>query len=81
MNSAKTLIDKIGTNILNPLIYLMFAVAILVFLWGVFQFVMNLESEDGRKTGAMHMLWGIIGMTIMVGAFGIIAIIKRSIGL
>lgn len=76
-----TLINKIGENILNPLIYLMFGVASLSFAWGVYWFLAHLDSEDERKKGGWVMLWGVLGMAIMLGAKGIIRVICGTIGL
>jgi len=74
---AKPFIDKIQTVILFPLISLMMGVALLVFLWGVFQYISQAESDEARKTGRKHMLFGIIGLVIMVSAF---ALLKLAAG-
>jgi ABC-type phosphate transport system permease subunit len=81
MNGADVIIDRIVAVIINPLIYLLFAVAFLYFLWGVMMFIWKSDSDDDRKTGVRHMLWGIIGMFIMIAAFGIINLIENTLGL
>ena len=73
-------INKVGDNILNPLIYLMFGVASLVFAWGVYMFLAHLDSEEERKKGGLAMLWGVIGMAVMLGANGIIRVICGTLG-
>jgi len=78
--ATDTLIQKILDNIVNPMITLMIGVAVVVFLWGVFEFVQSAESPDGRKKGGMHMLFGAIGMFIMVTSYGILNLILGSIG-
>ncbi len=80
MGPVNALINKIGENILNPLIYLMFGVASLTFAWGVYMFLAHLDSEEERKKGGWAMLWGVLGMAIMLGAKGIVAVIKGTIG-
>lgn len=65
--------------ILNPLIRLLFIVALVSFLWGVFVYIRDSESEEGRTTGRRHILWGIIGMAVMAGVFGIIEISTRTV--
>ena len=69
------LLDKIQENILNPVITLLFSAAVVWFLYGVFEFVRGQGSDEARKTGAQHILWGVIGMAIMISAYGIINII------
>lgn len=71
------MLENIKTNILNPLITLMFSAAVVVFLYGVFEFVRGKSQgdQDAHTTGGRHILWGIIGMAIMVSAYGIIHLI------
>ncbi len=72
-------VKKLSDAILNPLIFLMFAVAVVIFLWGIVEFIRNLDNEDGRKTGAQHMIWGIIGMAIMLSAYAIKSVIEGTV--
>ena len=65
-------ITNVNRMIVNPLIYLLFAIAVVFFLYGVVEFLMNGENEEKRTTGKQHMLWGVIGLTIMIGVFAII---------
>ncbi|MEK7152941.1 MAG: hypothetical protein AAB834_03275 [Patescibacteria group bacterium] len=74
-------LKKINKEILNPIIALLFAVALVVFLWGLVEFVASAEGDQGRLRGKQHMLWGVVGMTIMVGARAIILIVTNTFGL
>lgn len=80
-NGVQVVLNKVITVIVNPLITLMFAVALVYFLFGVFQFVQNADSEDAREPGKQHIMWGIIGMFIMVAVFGIIRIVLDTFGI
>lgn len=73
-------VGKISTEILNPLIALMFAVALLVFIWGVARYIWSPDDESLRESGRKSMLWGIIGMVIMVSVFGIMRFIITAVG-
>jgi uncharacterized membrane protein YfcA len=77
--SAEALLKNILSNIVNPFITLLVAVAVIYFLWGVFQFVKNAESPEERKKGGLHMMWGAIGLFIMGTAYGIINLIIGTI--
>ena len=77
--STHDLLQNILTYIVNQLVSLMIGVAVIFFLWGVFQFVRNAESSDERKKGGMNMLWGVIGLFIMVTAYGILNLIIGTI--
>lgn len=69
------LLDQVVDQILNPIIQLMFAIALVWFLWGLFQFIRNSGSEEAVTTGKRHMIWGLIGLFIMSSVFGILNVI------
>ena len=76
--SVDQFIGKVDNLIINPLINLLFALAIAFFLYGVFEFIMNQENEEKKTTGRNHMLWGVIGITLMMGVWAILNIILRT---
>jgi cytochrome c biogenesis protein CcdA len=65
-------LGKVEVQIINPIILLLAAAAFVVFLWGVFEFVAHAGDETKRKEGKSAILWGIIGLVIIFGAYGII---------
>jgi TRAP-type C4-dicarboxylate transport system permease small subunit len=73
------LIAKLVTLIVNPIIELLIAVALIVFLWGVFQYFVKQNSSEARSTATQHMLYGIIGLFIMISVFGIINAIMNTL--
>lgn len=75
------LLDKIITFIVNPLIGLIFLAGFVLFVWGVVRYFLASGSEDARKTGSRHILWGIIGMFIMIMVYAILDVIKNTLGL
>jgi uncharacterized membrane protein YidH (DUF202 family) len=72
-------IGNVDRLIINPIIYLLFALAIVYFLWGVFEFISNQENEEKKTTGKSHMLWGIVGITIMIGVWAILGFILNTL--
>ena len=74
------LLNRILYNIINPLVTLAIGAAVVVFLWGVFKFVRNADNAEERKKGQLHMLFGVLGIFIMVGAYGILGLILGTIG-
>lgn len=69
-------LNKIIAEILNPFIALMFALASAVFIWGIIGFIAGAENEEKRTKGKKHIVWGIVGMFIMIAAWGIIALLR-----
>ena len=79
--SLDSFLGNANRLIVNPLITLLFALAIVYFLYGVFEFMTNQENEEKKTTGKMHMVYGIIGITIMMGVFTIMNIILRTLNI
>ncbi len=80
-SNVNSIIQKVNSYIINPIIILLFALALVGFLWGVFQYITHADDEEARTTGTRHMLWGVVGMGIMVCAFTIVHIIIATFGL
>lgn len=66
---------KVSDNIINPLIIFMFALAMVFFLYGVLEFFLNQDNEEAKTNGKSHMIWGVIGLTIMIGVWSILGMI------
>ncbi len=77
---VKTFVGKISTEILNPIIAILFVVATAYFFYGVAKYIWNPDNEEMRESGRMGMLYGIIGMFIMVAVFGILRFLIASTG-
>ena len=80
LSPTAVFVGKVNRYITNPLIVLMFAAALVYFLVGVVEFLMNADQAVARETGKSHMMWGIVGMFIMLGVFTIIHLIESTLG-
>lgn len=79
MNSALKIISKINTTIINPIIVLFFAIALVYFVAGVLQYLFLAKNDPSAiQKGAKHMGWGLFGMFVMVSIFGFLRIIISS---
>lgn len=72
-------LNPIIDNILLPLVQLVFAIALLVFIYGVAQMIIHKADADANKQGKASVLWGIAGMFIMVTAWGIIHLVSNTV--
>ena len=73
--TASEIIGRFSEVILNPLIRLLFALAFLYFVYGLVEFMMNRGDADAVSKGKQHMVWGVIGLVIMLAVFGIMRLI------
>lgn len=75
-----TLVQSINRVVINPIIFFLFALAMVYFLYGLVQYFLNPDNEEKRNASKQHMVWGVFGLFIMVAVFGIMNIILNSIG-
>ena len=78
-----TLVELINRfiEIFRALIPLLFGIALIGFLWGVAQFILNADNEEKRREGKKIMVWGIIGLFVMVSVWGLVAVIGGTFGI
>jgi hypothetical protein len=70
------------TRIINDsIIPLIFSLAVLMFVWGVVQYVINSSEEAKKEKGRQFMLWGIIALTVMVSIWGLVGILTATFGI
>ena len=81
MPNTNTLVSSLETVIINPLLLLLFSAGLLVFFWGVIEFLLalNVSGQSSKEDGKRHMLWGLIGMFIMVSAYAFLNFIASNV--
>src|SRR3989338_7863918 len=65
----------------GAIIPLIGSLAVAMFIWGVVQYVINDGDEAKRQKGRDLMVWGIIGLTFMIGVWGIVKIVGSTFGI
>ena len=81
MQAAGELISRFKVFVIDPLILVVFAAGFLVFIYGLVQFIWDLDEGGHRSEGIEHMKWGILGMLVMSSVYGIITILDNTFGL
>ncbi|HEU0081213.1 MAG TPA: hypothetical protein VFQ72_04330 [Candidatus Paceibacterota bacterium] len=64
--------------VIDPVVRLIFAGAVLYFVWGVFKYIRTSDDPGERISGGKHILYGTIGLFIMVSVWGIIAVLEKT---
>ena len=78
--SVESLLRGINKVVINPIIIFLFAVALVYFVYGLLQYLSSPDSEEVRKKSKSHMIWGVVGLFIMVAVFGIMRLILSTVG-
>lgn len=72
--AVRSLIGRINAQLLNPFIFLMIAVALLVFLWNLVKLLTSGDGED-IADAKEKIMWALIGLVIMISVVGIMNIV------
>lgn len=66
---------------INALVPLVFAVAFIVFLFGVFQtFIAGAANEEKRAEGVKLVTYGIVGFFLMLSVWGLVSLLTNTFG-
>ena len=80
MEKVYNILSNINTIIINPIIIIIMAVALLVFVYGVFEYIWKSKSDPAKmKEGRSHMMWGLFGLFIMISVMGLFKLLLNSL--
>lgn len=74
-------IVRLQQYVLVPIEKVIFAAGMFLFVYGLVEFLWNIDSSSAQEEGKQHMLWGIVGVFIMVSVVGIIGLIQNTFGI
>ncbi|MDB5265767.1 MAG: seg [Parcubacteria group bacterium] len=82
VNSIQDLASFIINLINNVATPLIFALAFIVFIWGIFQyFILGGHDDSKKKLGRSLMIWGIVGFALMLSVWGLVHILTGTLNL
>jgi len=77
--NVKDILCYITKLINDSIIPLIFAIAVLAFIWGVLQFfILNPDEEAKRAQGRQFMIWGIVALAVMISVWGLVGILQST---
>lgn len=68
-------------DLLSTATTLILAAAVVYFLWNVFKFVMSAGDEEARAKGQQGIIYGVIGIAVMVSIWGLVNFLTSTAGL
>lgn len=80
-SSLKTITDFINLFsciLIKSVVPLLFSLATVGFIWGVIIYFINPENEEKRSQGKSYILWGLIGLFVMVSIWGLVNIFSST---
>lgn len=68
-------------KILEMIVPLLIALAVIGFLYGVMRFVFSAGDDEARKAGKNLMIYGLIGIVVMVSIWGLVRFAQNTFGI
>lgn len=66
-------------DIINSLVPIIIALAVVYFLWNAFQYIKTDDAKTKQESG-VKMLWGIVFLAGMVSIWGLVALLQNIFG-
>ncbi|OGI57625.1 hypothetical protein A3B85_02515 [Candidatus Nomurabacteria bacterium RIFCSPHIGHO2_02_FULL_37_13] len=67
-------------QILNSIIPVLVALGVVYLVWGIVRYVIG-DSEEAKKKGKDRIIYGIIGLTVIAGLYGLVNIVINTFNL
>jgi hypothetical protein len=77
--TIQAIICKIG-SILNIIIPILIVLGVVFFVYGVVTYVVG-SDEEAKKKGRDRMIYGIIGLVVIVSMWGRVGVVTKTFGL
>lgn len=71
-----SLMCKIG-QLLNAVVPLLIALAVVYFVWGVVAYVIS-DDEEAKSKGRDRIIYGIIGLAVIIAMWGLVRILTNT---
>jgi len=66
-------------RVLNAIVPILVALGVVYFIWGVVSYVIS-SDEEAKKSGRDRIIFGIIGLAVIIGMWGLVNILGKTFG-
>ena len=67
-------------SLVNLLVPLVIAIGLLLFIWGLVQYIVASGDEAATEEGRRKMVWGVIALFVIVSVWGLVALLGQLTG-
>lgn len=68
-------------SVIDILVTLTSAIALLVFIWGLAVFIFQAGSDESRARGRQLMFWGVLALFVLVSIWAIVTVVRSLFGI
>ncbi len=78
---VQNLLGYVTCLINDSVIPFIFALAVVMFIWGAIKFfIIGAGEEKKRDQGKQFMIWGIVALAVMLSVWGLVGILRNTFG-
>ena len=81
MNDVRGILNFFTCLLLDSVVPLLITLAIVVFIYGVIRYIANANDSAKREEGRNFMIWGIIGIFVIVSIWGLVELLAGTFGI
>lgn len=70
----------LAINLMQLAVPILIGLALVVFLWGIVTYIASGGNESARSAAGAYILWGIIGLFVMISVWGLVLILSNTFG-
>jgi uncharacterized membrane protein len=75
----KTIVENL-ISILKLTVPILIGLAVVMFLYGLFVYVVNSGDESKRKEGVQYIIYGLVGLFVMIAMWALAGILSNFFG-
>ena len=68
-------------GIINKVIPVLVGLALVIFFWGLIQYIYESGDAHGHSRGRELIIWGLVALFIMVSVWGILALMREALNI
>ena len=68
-------------TLVKSIIPFLITLATVAFIWGIIQYFLNPDNEEKRKKGKEFLVWGLIGLFVMISVWGLVGVLSDTFGI
>jgi Na+/H+-dicarboxylate symporter len=68
-------------TIVNMLIPIVAALALIAFFWGLARFIFNANNDEKKGEGKNMMIYGVLALFVLASIWGLVTFLQKSIGI
>jgi len=80
-NDVRGILNWFTCLLIDSIVPLLMAVALVLFIYGVVQYIFNANDSAKREDGRKFMIWGIVALFVISSVWGLVKLLATTFGI